>query len=242
MVRASGKADAILAAVSQGDAWEAVAEEWADFVRGEGDPSYAWNSAAFLDLVPASGRLTVDVGCGEGRLARDLAARGHRVVGVDVSPTMVRLAREADPDGDYRIADAAALPIGDSEADLVTAFMSLQDVEDLTGAVGEAARVLERGGRFSLAVLHPVFSAGRIEGEGPDAPFVIAGSYLESFLDDSPMIGAPFTVTTFHRPLEAYFRALEEAGFIVEAIRELATRRRASGRIPLFLHVRALRA
>jgi hypothetical protein len=41
------------------------------------------------------------------------------------------------------------------------------------------------------------------------------------------MIGAPFTVPTFHRPLDVYFRALEDAGFLVEAVRELPTRRRA---------------
>ncbi len=228
--------------MNQRDAWEAVAERWAGFVRGGGDPPYAWNSAAFLKLVPAPGQLTMDVGCGEGRFARELSARGHRLVAVDVSPTMASLARHADPEGDYRVADAAALPLGDGEADLVVAFMSLQDIDDVASALREAARVLEPHGRVCLAVLHPVFSAGRIEGEEPDARFVIAGSYLDTFREDSPMIGAPFTVPTFHRPLEVYFRALEDAGFLVEAVRELPTRRRAPGRIPLFLHVRGVKS
>jgi ubiquinone/menaquinone biosynthesis C-methylase UbiE len=228
--------------MSQREVWEAVAERWAGFVRGGADRPYGWNSGAFLELLPAPGGLTVDVGCGEGRLARELAAQGHRLVAVDVSPTMVRLAREADPQGDYRVADAAALPLGDGESDLVVAFTSLQDVDDVDSAMREAARVLEPRGRMCLAVLHPVFSAGRIQGEEPDAPFVIAGSYLDTFRDESPMIGAPFTVTTFHRPLEAYFRGLEDAGFLIEAVRELPTRRRAPGRIPLFLHVRAVKS
>jgi ubiquinone/menaquinone biosynthesis C-methylase UbiE len=229
-------------AMSQREAWEAVAAEWAEFVRRGTDTPYTWNSGAFLGLLPAPGRLTVDVGCGEGRLARQLAAHGYRVVAFDVSPTMVRLASEADPQGDYRVADAAALPLVDGEADLVVAFMSLQDVDDVGSAIREAARVLEPRGRMCLAVLHPVFSAGEIQGEEPDAPFVIAGSYLDAFREDSPMIGVSFTVTTFHRPLETYFRALEDAGFLVEAARELPTRRRAPGRIPLFLHVRAVKS
>jgi SAM-dependent methyltransferase len=228
--------------MSQGEAWDAVATRWAGFVRGGGDTPYGWHSGAFLELLPAPGRLTVDVGCGEGRLARELSAHGHRLVSVDVSPTMVTLAREADPQGDYRVADAAALPLDDGESDLVVAFMSLQDVDDVRGAMREAARVLEPHGHMCLAILHPVFSAGQIQGEEPDAPFVIAGSYLDSFRDDSPMIGAPFTVTTFHRPLEVYFRGLEDAGFLIETVRELPTRRRVPGRIPLFLHVRALKS
>jgi 2-polyprenyl-3-methyl-5-hydroxy-6-metoxy-1,4-benzoquinol methylase len=43
----------------------------------------------FLELVPQPGRLTLDIGCGEGRLSRDLNAHGHTVIRVDGSPTMV---------------------------------------------------------------------------------------------------------------------------------------------------------
>jgi ubiquinone/menaquinone biosynthesis C-methylase UbiE len=60
--------------------------------------------------VPAPGRATLDVGCGEGRVTRDLAARGHRVIGIDASPTLLGAATDADPDGHYQLADAVALP------------------------------------------------------------------------------------------------------------------------------------
>jgi SAM-dependent methyltransferase len=79
------------------------------------------------------------VGCGEGRLSRDLAARGHRVVGVDASPTMVALSREADCSLAVHPADAAVLPFADASADLVIHFMSLQDIDNMAGAIGEAA-------------------------------------------------------------------------------------------------------
>jgi ubiquinone/menaquinone biosynthesis C-methylase UbiE len=51
--------------------------------------------------------------------------------------------------------------------------MVLHDVDDLDGAVREAARVLEPGGRLCLAIVHPMNSAGRFEGEAADAPFRI---------------------------------------------------------------------
>src|SRR5581483_7081193 len=107
--------------------------------------------------------------------SRDLKRLGHEVVGVDLSPTMVAAAREADPSIEVHEADAAALPFAVAAFDLVLAFMSLQDVEDLDGALREAARVLEPGGRLCLAILHPLASAGLWR----DDRFVIDGSYLD---------------------------------------------------------------
>jgi SAM-dependent methyltransferase len=218
--------------------WEEFAAEWIGFAR-DGDPTYAWHAPAFLGLLPAPGRLTVDVGCGEGRLARLLRERGHPVVAVDAAPTLVRLAQETDPEGDYRVADAATLPLTDGAADLVVAFMCLQDIEDAFGAIREVARVLEPGGRLCAALVHPASSAGELEGGVEDAQLVIRGSYLDAHVDQRPL--GSRTVTQHHRPLEWYSRALEDAGFLVEALREHATRRRAPGRIPLFLHLRALK-
>jgi SAM-dependent methyltransferase len=224
--------------VAPGQGWEGVADEWASLVRG-GDAAFEWHAPAFLDLLPPPGRLTVDVGCGEGRLTRLLRERGHRVVAIDAAPTLVRVAREADPEGDYRVAEAAALPLGDGEAELVVAFMTLQDVEDAESAVRESARVLVRSGRLCAALVHPAASAGEVEGDVEDARLVIRGSYLDPHADERQL--GSVTVTQHHRPLEWYSRALEDAGFLLESVRELSTRRRAPGRIPLFLHLRALK-
>jgi ubiquinone/menaquinone biosynthesis C-methylase UbiE len=125
------------------DAWEAEAGNWVEWARRAGHDSYGkFHRDAFLELLPPPGRLTLDVGCGEGRLARDLQALGHRVVAVDASPSMVAAAREADPEGEYELANGAELPFADGSADLVVAFMSLQDMDDPEGAVREASRVL----------------------------------------------------------------------------------------------------
>jgi SAM-dependent methyltransferase len=114
------------------DEWAANAYAFAAWARRPGHDSYPrFHRDQFLPLLPAPGRRTCDVGCGEGRLARDLAARGHRVVGIDASPTMVALARAADSSIPVCLGDAAALPLADGCADLVVHFMSLQDIDDL---------------------------------------------------------------------------------------------------------------
>ena len=215
------------------------------------DSYWRFHRDQFLEIVPAPGRLTLDVGCGEGRLSRDLKALGHTVVAVDASPTMVENARQADPTIEVHLGDAGALPLADSAADLGIAFMSLQDIDDMAGAIREAGRVLEQGGRLCVAIVHPLNSAGAFAGEEPDSPFVISGSYLEQFryTDELERDGLAVTMTSEHRPLEAYFEALAAAGFVVERLREPAVpdeavgrpRQRRWQRLPLFLHVRAVR-
>ena len=181
-------------------------------------------------------------------MARDLAARGHHVVGLDASPTLVRLAREAHPEGEYLLGDAAALPFEDGAFDLVVAFNSLMDVQDMPRAVAEAARVLEPSGRFCVCVTHPLADAGAFESRAPDARFVIEGSYFGRRRVEIPeeRNGLQVTFRGWAYPLEAYTRALESAGLVIEAVREppyVAPDGSPNrwGRIPNFLQLRALK-
>lgn len=239
-------------AVDPAAAWQRNAAAWIAWARAPGHDSYwRFNRDLFLELVPAPGRRTLDLGCGEGRLSRDLKALGHDVVGVDASPAMVEAAREADPSLELHVADAAALPFDDASFDLVVAFMSLQDVSDLDGAVRESARVLEPDGRLCLAIVHPLNSAGLFEGDEPDSAFVIAGSYLDEsgYADAIERDGLAVELVSVHRPLQTYTDALADAGFVVERLREPKVpeggyshaRGRRWRRIPLFLFIRARR-
>src|SRR5436190_4661204 len=121
-------------------AWDDQAGAFVAWAREPNHDSYwLFHRDLFLELVPGPGRRTLDLGCGEGRLSRDLKALGHSVVGIDASETMVAAARDADPEIEIVLADAAALPFGDSEFDLVIAFMSLQDAEDSKERSGSAS-------------------------------------------------------------------------------------------------------
>ena len=232
--------------------WERHADEFIAWARKpEFDSYWQFHRDQFLELLPPPGRRTLDLGSGEGRLSRDLKAIGHTLTAVDASPTMVAAASEADPELEVHVADAADLPFEDASFDLTVAFMSLQDIDDLEGALAEAARVLEPGGRLCLAIVHPFNSAGRFEGDDPDSPFVVAGSYLERsyYADNIVRDGLEMTFVSEHRPIQAYVDALADSGFVLERLRETdvpdaAIRRPRSRRwqrIPLFLHMRALK-
>ena len=95
--------------------WESEAAHWIAWARTEGHDDY-WNYAPRFqsDIVPALIGLTLEVGCGEGRVTRDLERAGHNVVAVDGSPTLLAAAASADQThARYAIADAARLPFVD---------------------------------------------------------------------------------------------------------------------------------
>jgi SAM-dependent methyltransferase len=194
-------------------AWERRAAEWAAWARAPGHDAHfeRLNWPAFRALLPAPGRLVLDLGCGEGRVGRLLGAAGYRVIGLDRSPTLVRLAREAGGYERVLHADAAAIPLANDAVDLVVAFMSLHDMDDSAAALAEVARVLEPGGVLCLAIVHPL--------NRPDdglAEYFAVRRVAVSVARD----GLTMTFESIDRPLEAYSRALEDAGLVIEALRE----------------------
>jgi|SRR4051812_30029180 len=132
------------------DAWAKQASGWIRLVRGGLDAGWDSTRPPFLRLVPPPGRLTVDVGCGEGRMGRELTAAGHRIIGVDATFALAQAAASHPQPLDLIVGDAARLPLRDSAADLVVAFMSLMDIDDFSEAIREASRVLEDGGAVLL--------------------------------------------------------------------------------------------
>jgi SAM-dependent methyltransferase len=223
--------------------FEDRAAVWVRLDRAEGLDSYWAYREEFFQLLPPPARVLV-IGCGEGRVARDLRVRGYEVTGLDVATTLVAAARDLDSSSHYVLGDAAELPFEDGEFPLVVAYNSLVDVDDLESAVREAARVLQPGGQFCVCVPHPFSDAGEFVGDDVDAPFVVGGSYLArtSYELVSDRNGIVFRFACNRYPLETYMRALEEAGLVLEALCEPALpgpgshRRR---RIPLFLLWRA---
>ena len=132
---------------------------------------------ALLELLPPPGRLTLDLACGSGELARELRDLGHEVLAVERSRELVREARKADRRMEVLRADVARMPMGTGIADLAVSG----GFDGLVHALGEIGRVLMTGGRLCAALPQPV-------------------------------------------ALEELSRGLEDAGFVIEALRETPER------------------
>ena len=113
-------------------------------------------------------------------------------------------------------------------------------------------RVLVPGGRLCVCITHPTAEAGKFESKEPDARFVITGSYLGSHRREDlfERDGLRIAFAGWRHSLEEYARALEDAGLLIDRLREppapaaaLAARPGFERwqRLPSFLHLRAVK-
>lgn len=109
-------------------------------------------------IAPEEGSLALDLACGAGRHQRPLTEHWH-TVGLDLSPSLLRIARHADADAPLVRADMRRLPFGDAVFTLVvnlfTSFGYFQDDEEHGRVLREVARVTRPGGTFVLDFLNP---------------------------------------------------------------------------------------
>src|SRR5690606_27470300 len=108
----------------------------------------------------APGDRVLDIACGTGIVARLAKARlgpDSLVVGIDSSPPMIAVASEREPTVDWRVGDAAALPVtGSDRFDLVVCQQGMQFFADRLGAAREMRRVLAPGGRAGVSTWRPI--------------------------------------------------------------------------------------
>ncbi|MFF5288487.1 class I SAM-dependent methyltransferase [Paractinoplanes globisporus] len=105
-----------------------------------------------VDALPAG--VALDAACGTGRHAEYLAARGHRVIGVDSSADMLAHARAKVPGAEFHEAPLDRLPLPDDHVDLAVCALALTHQPDLRPAFAELARVLRPGGHLVVTDVH----------------------------------------------------------------------------------------
>ncbi|MBM4108791.1 MAG: methyltransferase domain-containing protein [Phycisphaerae bacterium] len=262
--------------------WEHVAE-WYDRLideRGSDHHERVILPGTVRLLAPRAGERVLDVACGQGVLCRGLAELGCDVVGIDASPSLIARARSAKlPRCDFRVHDARELDRLDAGAfDAASCAMALMNIEPLEPVTRGVAACLKPGGRFVGVILHPAFRApgqtswgwddpaGDPPRRGPRRDRSAARQYrrIDGYLSsasrkivmnpgEAASGGREVVTWTYHRPIEAYVRALADAGLLVEAMEEWPSTRvsqpgprapeenRARREIPLFLAIRAVK-
>lgn len=208
-------------------AYDEIAEWYDRWLGTHAMPDDPYFPAAEALMGELAGRRVCDLACGQGRVARYLADRGARVVGVDLSAKLLAIARRhevAEPRGiTYLHADARRLDgVASATFDGVLCFMALMDIADLEPALQSVARVLRPGGWFVFAVLHPCYHTARSgEIETPEGTVRTVGAYFEEgFWRSDTRAGPPGKVGAYHRTLSTYVNALADAGLTLERLSE----------------------
>jgi len=205
--------------------WEANARWWQEGFTEGADAEYEEQILPMAARELAGARRVLDVGTGEGQIAR-LAVKGGatHVVGVDPTWAQVAVAHQRAGGPAFARAGAARLPFPDEAFDAVVACLVFEHIDDVDDAITEVGRVLEPGGRFLFFLNHPLLQtpdSGWIDDQVLDppeqywriGPYLIEDTTLEEVEKD---VFIPF----IHRPLSRYVNAMAAAGLVIRRMEE----------------------
>jgi SAM-dependent methyltransferase len=235
--------------------WEHHASWWIEGFTEGADPEYVEQILPLAAAELQGMRRVLDVGCGDGQVARLAVSLGSEfVVGVD--PTWNQVVVASERDGGVNVARASAhrLPFADASFDAVVACLVFEHIEDVDDAIAEVSRVLVRGGRFCFFLNHPLLQtpgSGWIDDQILDPPeqYWRIGPYLVEDLSIEEVEKDVF-IPFIHRPLNRYVNALIDNGLFIERMLEpappagflaRAAEYEAAATIPRLLYLRSVK-
>lgn len=204
--------------------WEKHAQWWIDGFTNGVDPEYEEQIIPLAVSELSSYHNIVDVGCGDGQIARALAAQGSNVLGIDPTPLHIRIARERGGGPVYELGSATAIPVPDESQDAVVACLVFEHIDEVDAAIAEVARVLKPGGRFSFFLNHPLLQtpgSGWIDDHMIDPPeqYWRIGPYLVES-ESVEEVERGVHIRFVHRPLSRYVNTLLEHGLVIQRMVE----------------------
>ena len=222
--------------------WEANAAFWDEIPGPEGNLFHrtliAPATLRLLALQP--GERVLEIACGNGQFAREMARLGVEVVAFDFAPTFIERARAYSAESNlpitYHVMDATdeaqMLGLGVGQFDAAVANMALMDISDLSPALRAVSRLLKLGGRLVFSVTHPCFNqSGQhlfLEREDRDGQLItVAGVKVSSYLTTSAqrgigIIGQPQPHYYFNRTLSQIINACADVGLPITGMAEPA--------------------
>ena len=205
--------------------WEINAKWWQDGFSDGADPEYVEQIVPMAAERLRGARRVLDVGTGEGQLARLAVAQGAEfVVGIDPTWAQVEVAARKAGGPRYLQTEAARLPFADDAFDAVLACLVFEHIDAVDDAIAEVARVLEPGGRFVFFLNHPLLQtpgSGWIDDHIIYEQYWRIGPYLvesNEIEEVEKNVFIPFV----HRPMSRYVNAMAANGLLITEMAEPA--------------------
>jgi ubiquinone/menaquinone biosynthesis C-methylase UbiE len=243
--------------------WGDVAH-WYDQLVGESGSEYHREVVLpgvlrLLEVKPAE--KVIDLACGQGVLCRILKERGAEVTGIDAAESLIRAARQRGPaEIRYEVADARELKfLPPDHFDAAACVLAIQNIHPIAPVFDGASRALKPNARLVIVMMHPCFRGSKETSWGWDDQKKVQFRRVDRYLvpRKTPIVthpgSAPDQYTwTFHKPIEAYVKALRNAGLLVDAIEEWPSHKTSTSGpragaentarkgIPMFMAIRAI--
>jgi len=210
--------------MSENELWDKHAQWWIDGFTGGVDPEYEEQIIPLACEELAGFHKVLDVGCGDGQIARALAAQGSDVLGIDPTELHISIARERAGGPRYELGSALKLPVDDASQDAVVACLVFEHIDEVDQALAEVSRVLKPGGQFSFFLNHPLLQtpgSGWIDDHIIDPPeqYWRIGPYLVE-TESIEEVEKDVFIRFLHRPLSRYVNSLIANGLSIERMLE----------------------
>lgn len=201
------------------EAYEKLAESFARLAPSKAENAYIEQPAMRSAVGQVKGLKIFEVGCGPGILAEYLVHEGAKVLGFDVSPKMVELAKNRNPkNATFFVADGALpLPLDASQNgqfDMAVASLAIDYIKDWSTPLNEVHRLLKPKAKFIFTIQHPLGSWNWYK---PECAFGV--QYVEAtwkgFNDE------PVTMPDYYRSFEEVINPLIKAGFKILKVEDL---------------------
>ncbi|CAF1493013.1 unnamed protein product [Rotaria sordida] len=205
--------------------WNKHAEDWNEWIGDDGDSNRKESSDIYLwkYIGNVDNKVILDAGCGNGYLTIKfvLETRIKRIIGVDLSSALIKIAKEdidrrikRDEDHKkielYHDSVTELKSIENNSIDLIIANYVLMDTPDLDSVIKAFERVLKSSGRVIIVILHPCFDIVP-EKDGSKRIY----TWTKSYFDETPerQKWETFLLDHYHRPLSVYFQVFHKYGF-----------------------------
>ncbi|WP_298208203.1 class I SAM-dependent methyltransferase [Ferrimicrobium sp.] len=202
------------------DSWETNAGWWqAGFTEGS-DAEYEEQIKPIVRVGLGGAHRVLDLGGGDGQLARILAQKGASTVVVDSSAAQLHTAHLRGSSA--VLATGSALPFCDASFDGVLVCLVLEHVVELDEVLSEVSRVLEPNGRFLLMLNHPILQtpgSGFIDDVDLGEQYWRLGPYLREDIQMEE-VDAQVFVPFVHRPLSRYINGASSRGLMLVRMEE----------------------
>ena len=190
----------------------------------------------------------LDLACGSGFFSRELSklgffargpaspkrveeggsSSGGKVVAVDISSQLIEIAKKLSPkEISYIVAAADALPFKDKSFDKIVIILALQNMENVDGVLGECERILRPGGEIYVVLNHPILRVPKSSSWGWDEKNKIQYRRIDKYISETkvkiqmhPGDKPDERTTSFHRPLQYYFKLFDKHNLVVERLEE----------------------
>lgn len=202
----------------------------------------------------------LDVGCGQGVLARHLP-KDVDYVGIDQSSALIQSAKKMTKQGQFLVADACQnLPLENKTFERAVFIMSLQNMERGKEAIANAGKHLSAKGKMALVLNHPCFRIPRQSGWGIEEKKKLQFRKIESYMSAQkiPILTNPGkkeeseTTYSYHHCLSEISSWLKATGLLIETMEEWCSDKKSEGKsakmedrarkeIPLFMAIVAVK-